>query len=364
MIDPNTPPTDRRGAEHPNTGQATDSRGVRFLRRARTIALTAVVALPPVLNADNIVGWANSPNGLGLPIGWAWIAFGGLDLIACVCVFETLIQSQGGRRAGAFAALVWLFAGASAYAGYRHGTQPGVGRDVKWFFPFMAVAGPLLLHLILKRNRLDKQLDAGRRLTHAPAGAYGWARWIPGVGALGETYSAWRLGRLEGIVQPATAIARYRALRPDAGRGGVRVLRALRLEADRQREIAASAVERPNTTTEHPATPPKPIAAPPTVRSVPITLVRPNGTPKASVSANTSPSGDVNANLKRIKRAFGDWRTNTPSARKIAGVLGVATSTGLAYRNRLIAEQANGTPADTPASDDEPTDPAAVAAAN
>jgi hypothetical protein len=55
--------------------------------------------------------------------------------------------------------------------------------------------------------------------------------------------------------------------------------------------------------------------------------------------ANPTPNGDVAANLTAIKRRFRDWPTNTPSVGAIADLLGVARSTGKAYRDRLLAEQ-------------------------
>lgn len=350
----------KRSPEHPNA-EAANTAG-RWLGRARTFALAAVVALPPVLNAQNIVGWAKSTDGLGLPVGWAWLAFAGLDLIAAVCVIETLIQAALGRKAGPFALLVWAFAFASAYAGYRHGTQPGVGRDVKWFFPFLAIAGPALLHLILKRSRLDKQADAGRRITHAPAGAYGWTRWIPGVGAFGETYCAWRVGRLEGIVRPAEAIARYRTLRPNAGRGGLFVLRAMRVEAEQFRHAAVRA--------EREATDEQAIqelcrnvrdqaasvrgrlalSGAPIVRAHPlpehteraeqraVSVVRSIESARHKPSAGAKPNTTRAEKLDLIKARYPDWRTIMPSVRDCADVLGVAVSTAHGYRQNLVRQ--------------------------
>lgn len=336
--------TPNTAAEHPDTGHRTAgantrrARAVRRLRTARTIALTAVVILPPTINAQNIVLWAASPDGLGLntvwPYGlWPWVAFGGLDLIAAVCVFETLIQTTFGRKAGAFAALVWLFAGASAYAGFRHGTQPGVGRDVKWFFPVMALAGPALLHLILTRTRKDVQVGEGKRLQHCPASAYGLARWIPGVGAFIETYCAWRVGRLEGITRPDESIARYRYLRLTTGRT-VRVLQAMRDDAARTPAVRTTPAPAPAGQA--------PVAAPRTAEQP-----KPNTAARATVTRRTNKPG-VRSNgglsdaelIARVEKVYPNWRTDTPSVRKIALLFGVATSTGHTYQQRLIAEQA------------------------
>lgn len=321
-----------RAPEHPNAPEpnTAEPNGDHWLRRLRTGALSAVVALPPALNAENIVGWANTPDGLGLPIVWAWIAFGGLDLIAFVCVLETLIQSQRGRKAGAFALLVWAFAGASAYAGYRHGTLPGSGRDVKWFFPFMALAGPLLLHLILKRNRVDKQVDEGKRLQYAPASAYGWKRWLPVTGAFMETYCAWRLGHLEGITKPAVAVDRYRALRPYAGRTGLRVLRALRADAERRRANAAAPIRTPAPRTPDEANTDQ--------------VAKANGSPNGRVrtrhvrkSANTGPNGSAEERYLKAREHFAG-HAERPSVRELAVFLGVAPTTAHPWHKRLMTD--------------------------
>lgn len=358
----------------PNTEQA--NAAVRWLGHVRTGMLAAVVALPPAINAQNIVAWAHSPTGLGLNTPWAWAVFAGLDLAAAVCVAETLIQTGKGRKAGAFAAFVWAFACASAFAGYRHGTEPHVGRDVKWFFPFLALVGPALLHLILKRARLDKQAEEGRRLAHAPASSFGWRRWLPLVGAFAETYCAWRVALLEGIVRPADAVARYRRLRPLAGPQGLRVLAAMRSGVVGPSVVALAAApgvrlspwaqitersvgavhlpivsantpantrgaEHPNTLTERASnTSPNTVTEQATEQA---NTVEANVRP--ITSARRTPNGDSNsdqitANLRAIKRKHKDWRTSMPSARSCAAVLGVSPSTGLSYQKRLIAELA------------------------
>lgn len=53
---------------------------------------------------------------------------------------------------------------------------------------------------------------------------------------------------------------------------------------------------------------------------------------------NGKPNGDTAKNLSAIKRRYRNWRTEMPSVRQCADVIGVATSTGKAYRDRLIAE--------------------------
>jgi hypothetical protein len=206
--------------------------------RARNLLLTLVVVAPIALSAQNIIGWAADAGGLGLDGGWPLLVFFALDAAAGVCVLMTLILAATGERAGAFGPLVWVFALASAFAGYRHGTEPDAPRDTWWFFPLMSVLGPVLLHLVLGYVRRSAQTGTGRRLAFAPASAYRLGRWIPGVGAFAETYCAWRVGRLEGITTPAQAIDRYRQLCPD---GGWRVLAAMRTESAKVRASADTA---------------------------------------------------------------------------------------------------------------------------
>ncbi|MBN1172672.1 MAG: hypothetical protein JXA67_10910, partial [Micromonosporaceae bacterium] len=176
----------------------------------------------------------------GLDVFWSYLVFFALDAAAGVCVLMTLILAARGDRAGAFGPLVWVFAFASAFAGYRHGTGDGAPRDAWWFFPLMSVLGPVLLHLVLGHVRRDAQLGSRRRLAFASASAYRLGRWIPGVGAFAETFCAWRVGRLEGITTPVEAIDRYRQLCPD---GQWRVLRAMRREAAALRAPAATTGE-------------------------------------------------------------------------------------------------------------------------
>lgn len=343
--------------EQPNTERA--NRAVRWLGHARTGMLAAVVALPPAINAQNIVAWAHSADGLGLPTLWSWAVFAGLDLAAATCVAETLIQAGKGRKAGAFAAFVWAFATASAYAGYRHGTEPGVGRDVKWFFPFLALVGPALLHLILKRSRLDKQTGEGRRLTNAPAASFGWRRWLPVVGAFTETYCAWRVALLEGIVRPADAVARYRQLRPRAGSQGLKILAAMRSEPNNTANTQPidgvftvaehPAISGPNTTANTAVEHPAPVAANTEPIGAQNTPAEQPAEQAEAVEANVRPitsarrpaNGDpIAKNLAAIKRKYRDWRTEMPSVRQCADVINAAPSTGKAYRDRLLAELA------------------------
>ncbi|MBN1170551.1 MAG: helix-turn-helix domain-containing protein [Micromonosporaceae bacterium] len=218
-----------------------------WAERGRNLLLTLVVVAPIALSAQNIVGWAQDPTGLGLSRTWSYAVFFALDAAAGVCVLMTLILAARGDKPGAFGPLVWVFACTSAFAGYRHGDQPGAPDDAWWFFPLMSVLGPMLLHLVLGHVRRDAQIGDQRRLTYATASAYRLGRWIPGVGAFAETYCAWRVGRLEGITTPAEAIDRYRQLCPN---GQWRVLKAMRMESARVRTLTATGGQTVDTSTD------------------------------------------------------------------------------------------------------------------
>ena len=187
------------------------------------VLLTAVIIAPIALSSQDIIAWAGSPTGLGLTGPWPILTFAALDAAAAVCVCIVVYCAWRGESPGVFAALVWVFAGTSAFANYQHGTAPGAAPDAWWFFPAMSLAGPFLLEVVVRRVRKWVQEGTGQRARHGVS--FGTARWIPGVGALRETYGAWRLARLDGIDDAAQAVAEYRRLCPD---GSVRVLRALR----------------------------------------------------------------------------------------------------------------------------------------
>jgi hypothetical protein len=87
----------------------------------------------------------------------------------------------------------------------------------------MSVAGPALLEAVLGRFRRWFQRDAGRRGRRLPA--FGWRRWTPGLGALRDTYGAYRTALLLGIDTVDAAVAAYHQLCPD---GSLRVAAALR----------------------------------------------------------------------------------------------------------------------------------------
>ncbi|MFI7598408.1 hypothetical protein [Actinoplanes sp. NPDC049681] len=184
--------------------------------------LAGVIVAPIALSSQDIIAWAASPTGLGLAGPWPWVTFFALDAAAAVCVGLVVYCAWRGESAGVFAWLVWAFAGMSAYANYSH-SSGSAARDAVWFFPAMSLAGPFLLEIVVRRVRRWVQEGTRQRVRHAVA--FGLARWIPGVGALRETYGAWRLARLDGIDDADQAVTAYRRLCPD---GSIRVLAALR----------------------------------------------------------------------------------------------------------------------------------------
>ncbi|MET8149115.1 hypothetical protein ACIBSW_39675 [Actinoplanes sp. NPDC049668] len=187
------------------------------------VLLTVVICTPIALSSQDLIDWAGAPTGLGLPDPWPMLVFVALDAAAGVCVLLTVYCAWRGEPAGAFGALVWCFAFGSAFANYRHSTTPSAAPDAIWFFPLMSVAGPALLEAILGRFRRWFQLDTGRRGRRLPA--FGWRRWTPGLGALRDTYGAYRTALLQGIDTVDAAIAAYHQLCPD---GSLRVAAALR----------------------------------------------------------------------------------------------------------------------------------------
>lgn len=253
------------GPHGPREDHAPDrpKRSTVLLTHLRTGLLAGVVAVPPAINAQNIVGWAQSHQGLGMTLVWSWVVFVGLDVTAAACVVQTILRAQKGKRSPLWSGLIWVFALASAIAGYSHGQQETAGRDVEWFFPFMAIVGPFMLHLVLTDARNDEQVSQGRRLEHTPASAFGISRWFPVIGAFGETFCAWRVGRLEGITRPDRCVDRYRQLRPRMGWFKGRVLHAMRVEAaqlqkDREAQVRKPREDQaPKATTVVRTTPPK-----------------------------------------------------------------------------------------------------------
>lgn len=212
--------TDRTSAR---TGGRLARTGVAVLLVLVAVMLAAVIIAPIALSSQDIIDWAHSPNGLGLTDGWAVTTFLALDAAAAVCVGLVVYCMWRGEKPGIFGWLVWAFAATSAFANYRHGIRPGAPADAAWFFPAMSLAGPFLLEVLTRRVRRWIQEGAGRRSAHGVS--YGLALWVPGVGALRETYCSWRLARLVGLDDAGQSRRLYRLLCPD---GSMRVLARLR----------------------------------------------------------------------------------------------------------------------------------------
>lgn len=189
-------------------------------------SLLGVVILTPIaLSSQDLIAWAGAPTGLNLADPWPVAVFVGLDAAAGVCVLLTVYCAWRGEPAGIFGILVWCFAVGSAFANYRHSSQPDAAPDAIWFFPLMSIAGPGLLEAVLGRFRRWFQRDTGRRNRQLPA--FGWRRWTPGLGAARDTYGAYRTALLLGIDTVDAAITAYHQLCPD---GSLRVAAALRAQ--------------------------------------------------------------------------------------------------------------------------------------
>ena len=217
------------------------ARMVMTILLAVVAILLAVVILTPIaLSSQDLIDWAGTPTGLDLPDPWPVAVFIGLDAAAGVCVLLTVYCAWRGEPAGIFGILVWCFALGSAFANFRHGSQPGAAPDAIWFFPLMSVAGPGLLEAVLGRFRRWFQRDTGRRNRQMPA--FGWRRWTPGLGAPRDTYGAYRTALLLGIDTVDAAITAYHRLCPD---GSLRVAAALRAQhaAQARREEAEARAE-------------------------------------------------------------------------------------------------------------------------
>jgi hypothetical protein len=194
------------------------------------VLITVVVVAPIALSSGELVRWASDVTGLGLTGGWPLLVFISLDAAAGTCVLLAVYCAVKGMSPGVFGVLVWVFAGFSALANYRHGTTRGAPGDAWWFFPVMSVLGPGLLEAVTRFVRAQVQKSAGRRAGSLPK--FGLTRWLPIVGAPRDTYGARRTAQLLGIATVAESVAEYHALCPD---GSLRVVRAIRA-----RDVAAA----------------------------------------------------------------------------------------------------------------------------
>lgn len=213
--------------------------GAGILLTGVAVLLTIVIVTPIALSSQDLIRWAAAPTGLGLPQPWPWLVFIALDAAAGVCVLLSVYCAWRGEPAGIFGVLVWCFAAGSAFANWRHSSVPGAPPDAIWFYPTMSLTGPALLETVLGRLRRWIQRQTGRRGQSVPS--FGWRRWIPGVGALRDTYGAWRTALLLGITAVDDAITTYHQLCPH---GSLRVAAALR---HRHAHEAASGVPEPGT---------------------------------------------------------------------------------------------------------------------
>lgn len=231
---------------------------VGMLLAVVAVLLAVVVVAPIALSSGDLIRWAASPAGLGLSGGWPWLVFLALDAAAGVCVLLAVYCAFTGQSAGVFKVLVWVFAGASAFANYRHNIAPGSPADGWWFFPAASLLGPGLLEAVTWFVR--RQVERGRGVRSGDRPKFGIGRWLPIIGAPRDTYGAYRTAQILGIPTVAEAVATYHALCPD---GTVRVVRAIRdrdvqtarAAADEAARAAkAAARAQTNGTTEQPTT--------------------------------------------------------------------------------------------------------------
>ena len=74
------------------------------------------------------------------------------DAAAGACVLLGFRRAMQGKGAGILGVGVWVFAGFSAFANYRHGWSiVAVAADAFWFFPATSMLGPGLLEIVYAR---------------------------------------------------------------------------------------------------------------------------------------------------------------------------------------------------------------------
>ncbi|MFI5801025.1 DUF2637 domain-containing protein [Streptomyces sp. NPDC051677] len=168
------------------------------------IALSIVVVSPVALSSQDLVRWAKSENGLGLNGVWPYVVFVALDCAAALCISLTVYAAWRGESGGAPHILVWVFAGASAFANYRHSLNVQA-KDAVWFFPGMSIAGATLLEVVIRRIRRWGLSEAG--VFEPPLPRFRVLRWIV---AREETYRAWKTAVIEGITRPEEAVSAVR----------------------------------------------------------------------------------------------------------------------------------------------------------
>lgn len=224
-----TPPTEQPQPNGGPTAEAGRKPALKALLFVVALLLAVVITSPIALSSGELVRWASSPNGLGLTDWWPWLVFIALDCAAFACVLLAVYCAAVGKSAGVFGLLVWVFAGFSAFANYRHGVEPGAPRDAWWFFPVMSILGPGLLEAVTHFIRHQVQTSAGARAGALPK--FGLGRWLPLIGAPRDTFGARRTAQILGIATVDEAVKAYHALCPS---GSLKVVKAIRA-----RDVAA-----------------------------------------------------------------------------------------------------------------------------
>lgn len=191
-----TPPADTE----PGRGRRI---GIGLIFAVTTLALIVVLGAPMALSAQDLYAWAASPGGLDLGPAWALLVPLALDMAAVVCICFAVLSVWRRERPGIFSALVWVFAGSSAFAQYRHGMTErvnGGGQDIWWAMPLFAILGVLLLEVVLSKLRTWARKAEGEQ--HNAAAGFG-VRWLVSPW---ETLQAWAASRREGISRVDDAV--------------------------------------------------------------------------------------------------------------------------------------------------------------
>lgn len=344
-----------------NTGQ-------KALLLIAGVLLVAVVVSPISLSSQDIIDWAQSPQGLGLAHGWAIVTFFSLDAAAAVCVAIKTFCAWRDKSSGGFGLLVWVFAFMSAIFNYLYG-KVTPAKDDEYFFPLMSLAGPLLLEMAIALLKRMIQENGGKRSNHGVS--FGMKRWLPIVGAPKETFGAWRLAHLSSIDVADVAVAEFRRLSPEGHLWGllakIRTDAIGRLDADdgpaappatgRKQNRPATSTGRPTGPSAQAATSPatRPVQGPadmsirpatPTTPAAPNNpATRPATQPAAhrahlvSVHEDRAPAGWTatgRANAAEIRRTFGlDAPT---SVRQVRARMGWSESKAKPAYNAYLAD--------------------------
>lgn len=270
--------------------------GLGVLLTVAAVLLTVVIVSPILLSSGELLGWAET--GLGLEGAWRWLVPIALDCAAIACVLLAVYRAFLGQGAGVFGILVWVFAGFSSFANYRHGLEPGAPADRWWFFPVISLLGPALLEAVMHFIRRLIQTRAGARSGTLPK--FGLMRWLPLVGAPRDTYGARRAAQILGIATVDEAVATYHALCPD---GSLRVVRAIRARDVAAAKEAADEAARAARAAARAGLPAPTIQAtngadhPTRLRSVAATSGPSAATIRAAVATNHATSGGVHSDL-------------------------------------------------------------------